>query len=691
MVKKLTPIILISLIILVTFLLVSSVLILKKVIIPQAVLQSSGTEFVSYSCPRGEGITCKVTPILECQSPTSTQTVKFRTSVTNGDYSQLNKFVFVDIDEDNIADTCYKRISSTRISDCLGVDKGDTPEGFSVKFRNSKVYICSNDNYEFSQLTTDCDKSITPTEPYKSNNQEVYSGSKNIFTCSENVLIDGISRDKVSYSSDQQGFQRGLTYTLQQGQKIEFSKIEYQIFFEEPSQTQCTTSNGQTIDVNKAICTDSKTKESCIFEQGKPTLKTEKAIGRQICTNGVIRCSSSECLSTTVGKPLEDNTGYYKCAVDSQSCSFIDTTSIFHCSQGEIFDNLELICKPPYLLNVNLDKTILGTQDSIEGKVTISNTNQKNQISLRVTIKDDKGQTVDSDDFFTNSFGERSFSFDPITQTGNYILEVKVFHPIGPQEKKVSFKVTPQLNLLLQPEPDYIQFENEPIKIRASVKSGQEFESVKEWVIDANFEGRKITQDKIEIKPIAKGQIIISTLVEGEGNLEFNVYAIDETGFKTETEKIIIAVKRASILIPIDITPAHNQVTGTYTIKFKTLTADNTLLNTDSNNKVTIILPNACKSGSFCVTENKQIPEVTIQGTKGQYSFVWSFDKPGLYIVDISSFAEGFEPSKSITTSINVRSETLTFDWIPILIGIGVIILAIVGIVVFFIIRGRRQ
>ena len=547
---------------------------------------------------------------------------------------------------------------------------------------------------------------INPEPQSDCQNKELCSGTTQRYNCvGKDVTLNGEIVQTLSWNSNEptpEGGFKGQEIFLAGGDVLEYNGV-IEVLTEEKQEvrlTTCITSNGKEIDVGDSICTSDTSLEICVAgELGEnPSPEPENAIGRKICIesspgNAEIKCSTSECLFDGIGRALDDKSGYYTCDMDEQGCFFINFNNIVSCENGELFDEVELKCKPPYGFSFTLDNTNLGTEDFVVGNVVIS-AEERDQILIEVKILDaDDRSEIRSNSFLTIQ-GTRLFTFNPLP-IGNYIVQGTSKHPLGEQTKEVTIKVTSQISTSLSfpVGVDFTQFSNNPIVVRATARDGSQLADVARWDVNAFINDRPIAKDKILIDLVqGKSQVDIKTTVNEAGELRYEIVAVTPSGFRTELETVRITVKKSNIIIPVDISSANNQETGTYTISFQTLNNDNQLVNTDGSNEVTITLPNTCKSGEFCTQKNKVIINPTVQGTNGIYSFLWTFEDAGLYVVEVSSSAEGFDVSKSTPTSVNIRADATTdagqTNTIWIVAGVlGLVVLFIIGFIIWRVVR----
>ena len=171
----------------------------------------------------------------------------FRTNIQNGDYSKLG-WVAVDLNRDRIIESCFSRKSYTTGGSCTSSNEiGRTPENYRICLWNDKIVIQSNNqNYYFPTSDILCDLTPIPTEPYKSNNQEVYSGILKVYFCETSLLIDNNQVETATYSGKTIGYYQTKEYTIQGDQQVSFSgNIHYTVIDDSSacSVSQCNSLN----------------------------------------------------------------------------------------------------------------------------------------------------------------------------------------------------------------------------------------------------------------------------------------------------------------------------------------------------------------------------------------------------------------------------------------------------------------
>ena len=85
----------------------------------------------------------------------------------------------------------------------------ETPFRNIIRVYNSKLMVLAfwGDSahtlprYEYYETCSIADTTITPKEPYKSNNQEQYSGTMSQYSCSQDILINNLKYTTITYSN----------------------------------------------------------------------------------------------------------------------------------------------------------------------------------------------------------------------------------------------------------------------------------------------------------------------------------------------------------------------------------------------------------------------------------------------------------------------------------------------------------
>ena len=109
------------------------------------------------------------------------RTVIFRTSADSGSYI-LGTWIALDTNNDDVLEGYDYSGSSGLLSNCKGTHLVTSPTQNKVYLYDSKVYVCMQSREKFIwkkyyKISTTAETSLLPTEPYASNNQEVYANS----------------------------------------------------------------------------------------------------------------------------------------------------------------------------------------------------------------------------------------------------------------------------------------------------------------------------------------------------------------------------------------------------------------------------------------------------------------------------------------------------------------------------------
>jgi len=349
-----------------------------------AQLQGEGTSFISYTCPSGEGQTCKVTPILECLTPTNLPQVIFRTNVTPlSDYGSctsssqctyqnqylscinfkctfrnlanmlMGTWIAVDTDRNGILKSYVQQDwTSTQCTpnpvyyySYLFTTAENTviPSASVCKdTRTGDIYLTFNGATARYRLQGGAELSNVPIEPYTSKNQE-YNGNNNPYTCSEDVLVDGVKKETIAYSSNVAGTKSGIVQTLSEGDKISFSKIYYQVY------GVCGECNPDTF---QPTCTNQITLQQCKLDTtGCGKLTDIPAPINQICQdNKFIVCNDNLVCTQdtrTSGETSCSYTPISNCCTSDEGCNDNNACTTDSCSSNRCYHiPISTCCNP---------------------------------------------------------------------------------------------------------------------------------------------------------------------------------------------------------------------------------------------------------------------------------------------------------------------------------------------------------
>ena len=309
------------------------------------------------------------------------------------------------------------------------------------------------------------------------------------------------------------------------------------------------------------------------------------------------------------------------------------------------------------------------------------------------------GKTVSG---FTNSIGELAggFSLGKQSLIGNYKIRVSIDHPLGDDTKEVAIQVTNPIFITLSSGAGAIQYNAEPIKVTAfTTNADGNPEDIHSIDLSGTQCGTKsISQDSIAIVRKDRGEYELSTTITEECNMIWKAVAID-SGFRSAPASVTVQVKNSQIAIQPDFSKVQDKEVGRYTVSFKTLNSELQPINT--NNIVAVIDSDACRTGQYCPIDKTSIPEITVQGSNGNYQFTHTY-KDGLNEIEISSSAQNIQGStqKFVINIFPCTSPSCTVTppngggegGIPIgLIVTIIIVVAGIGLFLWLVFRPKRK
>lgn len=501
----------------------------------QAIIQTG-----TYTCPIGDY--CSVTPILECTNPITDAKVILRTNTAGWneeDFDITGAMIALDTNGDGALEgyiktttqtNCVKGGSSTNLfkDKNIGID--------FIYLYNSKVYVCVSDSKSFRyESTTLIPTSISPLEPYKSNNQEKYQGS--LYSCSRdlkknNVLIGTISHSGSSPTPS--GGKIGSTYSLVGGDTFKAEGtgiIKLDAVSSQVPITTCISSDGTQLQIGETICKDQYVLEICESIGEHPTLTKQDAIPPKICRDGAI----------------------------------IDA----------------------YSVQIDLSKLVLSRTEKLKVDFALKDTPDNKNIEITASIYKgsqfitEKKQLTGST-YFTA--GKTSFTFDTLP-IGYYVLKLSFSHLDGDYSKEYNFQVTEDLAIVLT-TVNPIQFDSKDIEASLqSFRSGSP-KDLSNFELESVFNGKTIYQYTVEHPSL--GILTFKFPLKGDGDLRLRARGNDEAGLWTDwTDYFEIKVNKATILFQTDF--QTDKCVGSLTNKFETKDSLGNLVETQ--NQVTIDKP----------------------------------------------------------------------------------------------------
>lgn len=545
---------------------------------------------------------CDVNGFDTCTSQTGEQQiVVFRTNAkSSNDYENAETWIAINgvpsgkslTETSNLIGYCPTGSHGNIVGGVLSMD---TPHNNDIRIYNSRIYIVIGSDMFRYDVCDSADLSLTPKEPYTSNNQEIYSGTTNAYLCEKEWKItksgQTINSGIATYSGGSSGDYETGVKRLNRNEVFEFSgRISYAI-----------------IDAT----------QSCIIDT----------------------CNI-------------ENTGYYKCIEDNNGCK-VKSNSLTLCSEGEfcIQKPSGAECSIPFDIfyefqdaNENT-KTGFGIDEDIYFDL-LTNSQTINNAILDISLLDSQNNVIVTKTRTITYPNTQSLILDFPSQSDTGLYKIRL--DISFEDKQVSreyeFRVANPISLSIRAFSEgagTTLFTNEPsiVEFRVFDDAGNPTSANTNLILDING---KTIQSPIPItKTLGVYQYIV--VVQEDGILNA-IGSAEKLGFtKTQTAEFI--VKPADIRIEfLNIGLLQDIKLGAYTIEFETRNPQGDLINTQ--NSVEVILPAGTKQSL-----------TSIQGSNGKYSFVYNFNTEGGYKIKIRSETIGYTPKEVESPFINVIKE----------------------------------
>lgn len=410
----------------------------------------------------------------------------------------------------------------------------------------------------------------------------------------------------------------------------------------------------------------------------------------------VSEIQQSQCTKDIRG---DDPDEYFQCTINNNGCGVL-SNQISFCEDGLVFKESTGECGTAYNLELSSNKRVYATGERITGKIDLSDSDKVSFIQTRISLVDVLGNEKDFTTVSTNSRGEASFSLDGQTLTGDYLIIAEPEHPDGNVPVEITVTISQPINLRLAPFPDRIQYNSEPITVKAFVTdSDGNAEDASSWDFSGTKCGSRDLSRDVEIQRLGRTSQGTEYLLRAETSntcqFTFKAIAVDDSGFRSQADAVNIEVRSAEVLIKPDLSSVQDKDAGRRTVSFTTLDPNLQLLDTINNVKITD--SDGCVSGEFCITDNKVLPEVIVTGDDGSYSFTYTF-KDGLSTIQITSSSSEIQSTTQefIVNLFPTGSQDPIGGGTDNGIPLGLIFtsgILLVGVVIFIVIltRGRRR
>jgi len=592
-----------------------------------------------YKCP--DGNTCSITPSLVCDIPSEDSKVILRTNAVSGDYDKIGRWIAWDVDNDNDLD-CFsinnnptprcnlEIINQIQLSENLGGAKwyGNTQTIFLKKQEVDSNY-CAKDDFRLL-AGAGCELSMIPVEPYKSSNQEIYSGS--LYSCSMNVKINDKAIDILSYISDKPTStdgKSGKTYTLNSNDIVTFSGtgfIKYDVVETLKPITEC---NVGSISLNKGetYCKDLNTLIQCI---DPPTINN-------------------------IPKPNE----------------------IARCVNGQWQD--------AYNVDLSLDKNTIALGESFRITFTLKDDIYPlEEREVRVCLYSGKETVAEScDSGFAISDKPLLLELTPETIGTTKRIEITMTHPEGDYKPNpiVGLSVTEAL-FVSTFKTLTTQYDNSYIDVKIESTKGNTLQNIVSQEIEVNYNGEDAGRFYVKKVKESTGIYHFYYALKGDGILNFRIKVQDFSGLWTDwSEWVSVNVKEAQLLFKEVSLPSSPCSGASYTGSFKLV--DNVgVVVKDASVIVLVQAPDETKATATKAN--------VIDKGDGTYSFSYYYEKGGNYYVDVTvskGTLQGILKDNPVNVLVCTSGDG-GIDWTLYLI-IGGAILGIINFIYFVFIRRK--
>lgn len=569
----------------------------------------TGSSSVIFDCPADSSVDkCEVYGFKNCNEKVGTQTVTLRTNF-NG-YPVSGSWLSINcipsgascITTSNLNGYCY---TSTASNNPLGTNVATTNSGIRIYAYNSRIYIekSSTATQIFAPCST-ADISLSPTEPYKSNNQEKYSGTS-MYYCESNAYLtsNGVENlvEKAIYSNPTtSGTYNTKTYLLDKGQRFRF--------------------DGGTINW-------------------------------QIIKPGSVSCIVDKCNNA--------RTGILVCSTDQYGCPKIAETAVL-CPNGMYCIDLAggAKCKSPFEISIALEdidgnkKTSFGVGEDIYVRILVDSLTEKSATikSLLLNSQDNQISPEQSKGVsFPNTQSWR-INYDGIKEVGEYKILVKIPYGDAIINQEISFRVSNPIYMAVRAFSEgagTALYTNNPVIIELRVFDGTADQTTPTSantnvnLLLSTTSGKILNLVAPTVQQYSLG-IYRYTITPGEEGLLKVIGSAEKFGY-------IVNHSEEFIVLPSDIQIKFSNIDllaninlGIHEVKFETRDPQGNLIN--SQNTVQVL------------SKDGKVTDVTsISGSNGQYSFNYNFATQGGYWFKVRSTASGYTPKTTDSPSINVR------------------------------------
>lgn len=591
----------------------------------QCYVVSSGTLQNSFPCDGGK-CDVRVSDFCNSKSP-DTSVVSFRTNLlakdlTSAGWSVTGKWIAYDVTGDGTLE-CFSQNTNN-----LGANKKftsyvQTPAvvgGYRWNSDYSYIFV-SNDplfktNYGVLSIGANkqlaflsgsgCDLTSTTKEPYKTNGQEMYSGTTSSYQCSKDIYVDGKLLTTITYSNKDAGKYESAVIHLNKGQKLESSGADIEWAVVDDSKA-CSASK----------CNDQKTGYYACSTGTCPTLSST-----------LVKCGSGEyCTQSGSG-------GAAMCGAPFETHGEV----ISGRTAGEPITFEYLISSPTVSL-VTITYRLININDRSKNLDISSN----NAVSLPTSKKTITfaGQGIGSYEIIVEkTYSGATVANEVYPFVIGSALTTQVFVPQSPLTGT---------NLIVG-SPFYV--DAQALEGAIVVTELSEFD-VKATLLDVNNVVKTLTVSPGQIKSTQTGSVMRYTFIVTEpGKFTFEA-AAKKYGVPSDKKSRTADVKPSKISISFtNIAHLVNMQPGEQTVTFETTDPMEQLIDVDYHVE---LIPSGAAQGTEDIDVTSSVKKQTGLDNTGKYEFTYNF-QTGTYIIEVSKVtATGYSiESVAKSPSINV-------------------------------------
>ena len=531
-------IILIAIVILIRFLILPEIKTTQfNTIVDSCNIIGSGTVQGFFSCPAN---LCQVYGFKTCNTLVEGKRVIFRTnSISKDDYSIQGKWISINgipsgkslLISDSLFGFCR---TSTILSGPGTILERYTSHNNRMSVYNSKLFIETQGKWVQYDSCSSADLTLTPKDPYSSNNQEIYSGL-NLYSCQTPAYKNGIRVETAIYSQEKPGDYSTNVYDLTTSHNFSFDgSINYAV-----------------LDNNIACIVDT--------------------------------CN-------------DEKTGFYECNIVG-GCPQ-KSSQLIQCPSGEycVQKSSGAICEIPFSLNVVFQdengktKTAFTTSENIFLSILI-NSNSEKYANLAVKLLDSQDNIASQEQIKTITFPNSiswNVKFNSQNSTGSYKALLKIGFDGKTVERYFDTRVSNPISIATRAfsAQGTSLYSNQISNIEIRVFDDSGNPTTANTNLIAKLNGKTLTTPQPTIKTLGNYQYEFTLGEEGLLNIE------------SSAEKFGYVTKQSTefIILPLDIRIEFRNIDkilnigiGTQTVEFTTKNPQGELINT--NNDVSVITP----------------------------------------------------------------------------------------------------